>query len=92
MQQQTTGIRIDRSVKARLSALGKEKDRSSHYLMKEAIAQYLEREEAKLAEARLLDERWKEYQLTGETISHDAVTEWANNLGTEKEFPCPLLK
>ena len=87
MPQQTTGIRLDESIKARLAAIGKVKDRTPHYLMKEAITQYLEREEAALEEARLLDERWKDYQASGATISHDEITAWAQELGAEKENP-----
>ena len=41
-----TGVKLEPAVKSRLEELGKLKQRSMHWLMKEAISQYLEHEEA----------------------------------------------
>ena len=29
--------------------------------------------------------RWQQYQQTGSTISHDAVTQWLNSWGEDRE-------
>lgn len=72
----TIGVELDSETRDRLKALGAVKDRSRHSLMREAIAQYLEREEAKERERQTTLERWQRYTQTGETVDNDAVSEW----------------
>ncbi|MEM7768658.1 MAG: ribbon-helix-helix domain-containing protein [Pseudomonadota bacterium] len=81
MAQGTIGLRLDAETQARLKALGETRDRSPHYLMKEAIAAFLAREEAVEAEKALLRERWERFELTGETVSQDEMKAWAAGLG-----------
>lgn len=76
----TIGIRLDAETQARLKLLGEKRDRSPHYLMKEAIEAFLTREEEIEAENALLEARWKEYELTGEAISHSDVKRWVEVL------------
>ncbi len=47
-----TDIKLDASLHERLKALGQIKDRSPHWLMQTAIAEYVEREEAYEREKR----------------------------------------
>ena len=88
----TMGVKLDPETKERLKTLGSIKDRSPHYLMREAIAQYLEREEAAEQERRLTLERWQRYELTGEAIDHGQVSEWIEKLITGKNPPTPSPK
>lgn len=80
MSETTVGLRLSDDLKNRLKALGETRDRSPHYLMKEAIERYLETEEALEEERETLRRRWEEYELTGETVPHDDVREWAQRL------------
>ena len=80
MATSTVGIRLDEETQKRLKNLGKRRDRSPHYLMKEAVDHYLQREEAIDAEADLIRSRWEKYELTGETVSHKDVKAWASSL------------
>ena len=73
MTQKTVALRLDADTQTRLKSLGKIRDRSPHYLMKEAVEQYVTKEEAKEEEKRILQERWEEYQLTGASISQEQV-------------------
>ena len=66
-------LRLDAETQDRLKKLGEKRDRSPHYLMKEAVEKYLSREEEIEAEKQILMERWQRYELTGETISHEDV-------------------
>ena len=59
-----------------IKTLGKARDRSPHYLMKEAVTRYLDREEAELAELAIMNERWERYEITGEAIDHADVEKW----------------
>jgi len=84
MAQSTVGIRLDDDTQERLKALGKQRDRSPHYLMKAAIEAYLDQEEALEAEKALLQERWAQFELTGETIPQSDMKSWAASLGSKK--------
>ena len=80
MPQSTVGVRLDDETQDRLKRLGKMRDRSPHYLMKEAIEAYLENEEAVEAEKTLLRDRWQEFELTGQAFSQSEMKSWAANL------------
>jgi predicted transcriptional regulator len=81
MPNSTVGVRLSDEIQQRLERLGQARDRSPHYLMKAAIQQFLEREEALEAERQLVQERWARYALTGETVAHADVQAWAEALG-----------
>jgi len=80
MANTTVGIRLDDDTQARLKKLGNSRDRSPHYLMKEAVETYLKHEEEVEAEKALLKARWKQFEITGETVSHSDVKAWAKTL------------
>lgn len=85
----TIGVKVDQEIRARLQALADAMDRSPHWLVKEAIAQYLDRGEARERE-RLEDEaRWERYVLTGEAVSHERVRGWLEALAAGEDAPCP---
>ena len=70
------GVKLETELRDRLKALGTARDRSPHYLMREAISQYLAREEAKETERRITLERWERYELTGDVIDNETVLNW----------------
>ncbi len=76
----TMGVKLDKKTRERLKRLGKARQRSPHWLMKTAIENYLEREEAYELEKQQDMQHWEEYQLTGEHISNDAMMEWLDEL------------
>ncbi len=92
MSSTTMGVKLDEQTRERLKVLGEARRRSAHWLMREAIREYLNREEA--AERRNLeaDEAWAEYQRTGQFFGNEAMTAWLNTWGTDKEGPCPNLE
>lgn len=67
----TTGIKLDQTTRARLQVLGEMKDRSPHWLMKRAIAEYVDREERYEREKQEDMRRWQRYQESGAFIDHD---------------------
>jgi predicted transcriptional regulator len=82
-------VKLDDNIYERLKALGEARQRSPHWLMKEAIRQFLEREEKAEKIRRDTLERWARFEATGETMSHDAVETWLETWGTEAEGKCP---
>jgi predicted transcriptional regulator len=73
---ETVGLKLEPQIKKRLKSLGAARDRSPHWLMRDAIVKYLEREEIYEKEKREDEKRWAHYLLTGEAVAHDDVMAW----------------
>jgi predicted transcriptional regulator len=82
-------IKLDAETYNRLKALGETSQRSPHWLMKEAIKQFIIREEEaqKLRQETL--KRIKNYEATGETVPYEVIDAWLATWGTENEGQCP---
>ena len=78
----TVGIKLDNETKVRLNHLGQLKDRSSHWLMKRAVAEYLQREEHYEQEKAADAARWQRYEETGEFVTNDDMMQWIEGLAT----------
>ncbi len=77
MQKQITqGIKLSGEERDRLQALGKSKDRSVHWLMKQAVGEYLLREEETEQEKIEDTARWERYVLTGVHHSQTDMESW----------------
>ena len=85
----TVGVKLDEQTRDRLKALGEAKQRSAHWLMREAIRRYLDEEEAVESRNREADAAWEEYQRTGQAVSNEKVMAWLDTWGTDKESQCP---
>jgi len=74
-----TSIKLDAELKERVQRISELKDRSSHWVLREAVKEYVTREEAResfLAEAH---EALEEYQRTGMHLTGPEVFEWLDN-------------
>ncbi|GFO54160.1 CopG family transcriptional regulator [Geomonas sp. Red276] len=83
------GVKLPLSERERLKKLSLQKKRSAHWLAKEAISQYLDREEAAERFKQETLDRWEEYRTTGKSVSNDAVMEWIDTWGTDDEKEAP---
>jgi len=78
-------IRIDSEIKEQLECEAKALDRSSSYLVVEAIKRYLQtKNKQKLAIESAIKEAEK-----GEFISHQSMRNWFASLGSENTLPYP---
>ena len=57
--------------------------------MREAIAQYVEREEARESFKQEAMESWAEYQQTGRHLTGEEVSAWLRTWGTEADTEPP---
>ncbi len=69
----TMGVKLDDMTRARLKELGELKHRSPHWLMKDAIHQYLDAEERYEREKAEDLARWQRYLETGTALPHAEV-------------------
>jgi predicted transcriptional regulator len=85
----TTSLKLEASIKDRVRRLADARQRSSHWLMKEAIEQYVDREEKR--EQFRLDaiKASEEYERTGLHLTGEEVDEWLAKIerGEDAELP-----
>ncbi len=84
-----TSIKLDEDLKGRVQSLALLRRRSSHWIMREAIAQYVEREERREAFRQDTLKAWEEYQATGLHATSDEVETWLENWGSDEEQTGP---
>lgn len=77
----TVGVKLDEETRDRLRKLGEAKQRSAHWLMKEAIARYLDAEERYEQEKAEDEARWQRYLDTGE--HHEDLGAWLDELADQ---------
>jgi predicted transcriptional regulator len=84
-------VKLDAAVRDRLQRLAASRRRSSHWLMREAIEQYLEREERREQLRQDALAAWAEYQATGLHVTAAEADAWLARLeeGEESEPPTP---
>jgi predicted transcriptional regulator len=73
-------VKLDPKVHDRVRALARVQRRSAHYLMREAIAQYVDREEKREAFRQDALRAWDEYQATGRHATHAEADAWLAQL------------
>jgi predicted transcriptional regulator len=83
-------IKIDEDTRNRIKRLAEARQRSSHWLMLEAIRQYVEREEKREAYRQDGIRAWNEYQATGLHVTGDEVIAWLDTWGEENEQAAPV--
>ncbi|MFG1221143.1 CopG family ribbon-helix-helix protein [Xanthobacter wiegelii] len=87
-----TSIKLDDELKGRIQRLAEVRRRSSHWIMREAIAQYVEREEKREALRQDTLKAWDEFQATGVHASAEDVEKWLSSWGSESELPAPQCR
>ena len=81
----TVGVKLDDETRARLKELGRAKQRSTHWMVKEAVARYVEVEERYEREKAEDLARWERYVETGHAVPHETVTAWLDGLAAEAD-------
>ncbi|TFL16198.1 CopG family ribbon-helix-helix protein [Jannaschia formosa] len=84
-------VKLDPDIRARLRSLAAARDRSAHWLMREAIAQYVEREEQRESYRQDALEAWEAYQADGMDVTAEEADAWLTRLeaGEDAEPPVP---
>lgn len=73
-------IKIDEGTKARVKRLADARQRTPHWLMREAITQYIDREEKREAFRQDALKAWGAYRATGLHVSADEADLWLDQL------------
>jgi predicted transcriptional regulator len=84
-----TSVKLDDDLKGRVQKLAGERRRSAHWIMREAIQQYVVREEARESFKREALASWAEYHATGRHLTGGEVRQWLRAWGSEAEAELP---
>ena len=82
-------IKIDTDMKERVKRLADARQRTPHWLMREAIRQYVEREEKREVFRQDAIDAWNEYQAKGLHVTQEEADAWLAKLeaGQDAEPP-----
>jgi len=84
-----TSVKLDDELKNRIQHLADVRHRSAHWIMREAIRDYVEREEARESFKQEALSSWKAYRETGRHLTGQEAGDWLNTWGTNKETEIP---
>ena len=80
-----TSVKIGDDLKDRLRRLADMRSRSPHWLMREAIEQYVDREEGRESFRREAMEAWTAYSETGRHLTGEETRAWLRTWGEDDE-------
>ena len=86
---QPTTIKLDPDTKDRMKRLAEARHRSTHWLILEAIRQYVEREEKREDFRQSALQAWEDYRATGLHVTLEEADAWLSRLeaGQDAEPP-----
>lgn len=82
-------IKIDEDTKARVKRLATARQRTSHWLMKEAIVQYVDREEKREAFRQDTLKAWEDFRTTGLHLTQKEADAWLAKLEEGRDIDPP---
>jgi predicted transcriptional regulator len=85
-------IKIDENTKARIRRLADACQRTPHWLMREAITQYVDREEKREAFRQDALQAWEAFRATGQHVTADQTDAWLAQLEQGNEVDPPACR
>ncbi len=85
-------IKLDDADRDRIATLASAKRRTPHYLMKEAILEYVKKEEARQHFIKAAEASFEHYKETGLHITLDEFSTWADDVQNHPTAPVPACR
>jgi predicted transcriptional regulator len=85
----TTSLKLDLEMKQRIQRLAAARRRSAHWVMREAVEQYVEREEKRQQFHQDALSAWANYQATGLHVTAGEADTWLAKLEAGEEAAAP---
>lgn len=82
-------VKLDPSVRGRIASLAETKKRTPHYLMKEAILEYIQREEARQRFIQAAEASYQHFKETGLHVTFDEFSAWVDEAENDPDTPIP---
>ena len=85
----TTSLKLDLQMKQRIQRLAAARRRSAHWVMREAVEQYVEREEKREQFHQDALAAWASYQATGLHVTAEEADTWLAKLEAGEDAAAP---
>ncbi len=85
-------IKIDEDTKGRVKRLADARQRTPHWLMREAITQYLDREEKREAFRQDALQAWEAFRVSGQHVTADQANDWLIQLEQGNDVDPPACR
>jgi predicted transcriptional regulator len=85
----TTSLKIDAELKERVQRLASARRRTAHWIMREAVEQYVGREEKREQRRAAALAAWSEYQATGLHATAEEADAWLAKLESGEDAQAP---
>lgn len=85
----TTSVKLDAELKARLNKIAERRRRSPHWLLREAVEQFVEREESRAAFLKDAVTAWNDFEATGLHLTGEEADRWLAELETGRDVDPP---
>lgn len=82
-------VKLDAETRARIERLAGSRRRTTHWMMREAIQQYVEREEKREAFRQDGIRAWNDYQATGLHVTSEEADAWLAKLESGQDVEPP---
>ncbi|HEU5350326.1 MAG TPA: ribbon-helix-helix protein, CopG family [Terracidiphilus sp.] len=90
--QTTTSVKLDPALKQRVQKLASSRRRSAHWILREAVEQYVTREEARERLKRDALAAWAHYQATGLHATAKEADAWLAKLEAGRRAKAPQCR
>jgi predicted transcriptional regulator len=84
-----TSLKLDLEMKERIQRLASARRRSPHWVLREAVEQYVEREEKREQFRQAALEAWNHYETTGLHATAEEADAWLSKLEAGKDAAAP---
>nr|WP_298967337.1 CopG family ribbon-helix-helix protein [uncultured Halomonas sp.] len=85
-----TSVKLDDELKSRIQHLAETRHRSSHWIMREAIRDYVEREEKRESFKQDALGAWEAYQQNGLHLTLEEADSWLEKLEAGEDVELPV--
>ena len=85
----TTSLKLDAELKDRVQRLAEARRRSPHWVMREAVEQYVNREERREQMRQEALAAWNHYQTTGLHVTAEEADHWLAKLEAGEDAQAP---
>ena len=85
----TTSLKLDPQLKDRIQRLAASRRRSAHWIMREAVEQYVSREEQREQFIRDAKAAWEHYRTTGLHATAEEADAWLAKLEAGEDAEAP---
>jgi predicted transcriptional regulator len=83
-------VKLESGERRRLQDIARAKQRTPHYIMREAITKYIDEEEVQQRFLDVAKESREHYKATGLHITHDEFSNWVDALKTNIKAKPPV--